>query len=237
MASRFRLRAIVCAAGAQVRCILESMGLTDGSGNNHRRRTAGSVLSGYQLEKLEARQLLTFSAALSAVPSMNEGSLFTVNLVTTGNETVSTWTVDWGDTTPPPTPIDIPGTQLSATHVFTDGPHTYTPIATVKTNGGTHTYNNIGLSLDPTFGPTFNGKAVYDLSAGNDFAYAMKVQNDGKFLVAGVYNGSDFALTRYNVDGSIDTSFGSNGSGRVTTDFATGAWTWPMHWGFSRMAK
>jgi uncharacterized delta-60 repeat protein len=48
-------------------------------------------------------------------------------------------------------------------------------------------------------------------------------QADGKLVVAGYsWNGSndDFALVRYNADGSLDTGF--DGDGKVTTDFGTG---------------
>jgi uncharacterized delta-60 repeat protein len=44
-------------------------------------------------------------------------------------------------------------------------------------------------------------------------------QADGKLVVAGYsHNGSnsDFALVRYNADGSLDTGF--DGDGKVTTD-------------------
>ena len=48
----------------------------------------------------------------------------------------------------------------------------------------------------------------------------MAVQGDGKILVAGHIDDVgnydyDFALVRYNADGSLDTSFG--GTGKVTT--------------------
>jgi uncharacterized delta-60 repeat protein len=48
----------------------------------------------------------------------------------------------------------------------------------------------------------------------------VKVQPDGKIVVAGWTGGSssDFALVRYNADGSLDTSFGT--SGKVTRHFS-----------------
>ena len=48
------------------------------------------------------------------------------------------------------------------------------------------------------------------------------MQSDGKIVVAGdSYNGtnSDFALVRYLADGTLDTSFGSDG--KVITDFGS----------------
>jgi uncharacterized delta-60 repeat protein len=42
------------------------------------------------------------------------------------------------------------------------------------------------------------------------------IQGDGKIVAAGVASG-DFALARYNADGTLDTEFGSGGT--ITTDF------------------
>jgi uncharacterized delta-60 repeat protein len=70
--------------------------------------------------------------------------------------------------------------------------------------------------LDFAFGA--GGKATF--SFGSCTAYSIAVQGDGKLLVGGeafVAN-NDFALVRFNTDGSLDTGFGS--SGKVTTDFS-----------------
>jgi len=51
-------------------------------------------------------------------------------------------------------------------------------------------------------------------------AYSIALQQDGKIVVAGVANidgGEDFALVRYNSNGTLDVSFGTGG--KVTTDF------------------
>lgn len=71
--------------------------------------------------------------------------------------------------------------------------------------------------LDTTFGT--NGKVTTIINNSKGEALAAAVQSDGKFVASGyVFNGSntDFALVRYNVDGSVDTAFGNNG--KVTTD-------------------
>jgi uncharacterized delta-60 repeat protein len=78
-------------------------------------------------------------------------------------------------------------------------------------------YNSNG-SLDTTFDG--DGKVTTDFGNSDDFAYSAAVQSDGKILVAGEsFNGSnrDFALMRYNSNGSLDTTF--DGDGKVTTDF------------------
>src|SRR5205814_1522769 len=55
-------------------------------------------------------------------------------------------------------------------------------------------------------------------------AYSVVVQADGKIVVAGYSvssgNRQDFALARYNPDGSLDSNFGDNHGGKATTDFA-----------------
>jgi uncharacterized delta-60 repeat protein len=79
-------------------------------------------------------------------------------------------------------------------------------------------YNSNG-SLDTTFDG--DGKVTTDFG-GYSYAYSIAIQSDGKIVVAGsAYNGSniDFALVRYNADGSLDTTFGIGG--KVTTPIGT----------------
>jgi uncharacterized delta-60 repeat protein len=67
--------------------------------------------------------------------------------------------------------------------------------------------------------PTFNGGnfVTTDFSGGGDFGNGVAIQSDGKIVVAGNSNNSDFAVARYNTNGSLDTSF--DGDGKVVTDF------------------
>jgi uncharacterized delta-60 repeat protein len=72
--------------------------------------------------------------------------------------------------------------------------------------------------LDTSFGG--DGKVTTDVTARGDFATEVAIQADGKIVVAGGASwerNSKFVLLRYNVDGTLDTSFG--GDGRVTTNF------------------
>ncbi len=84
-------------------------------------------------------------------------------------------------------------------------------------------YNANG-SLDTSFNGT--GKLVTDIGVGNyDRAYSVTVQPDGKIVVAGEsYDGSsyEFAVVRYNANGSLDTTF--NGTGKLATDFRVGSY-------------
>lgn len=79
-------------------------------------------------------------------------------------------------------------------------------------------YNSDG-SLDSTFDG--DGTVLTDFAGLGDEAQAVAIQSDGKIVVAGVSGipgNTDFALARYNSDGSLDATF--DGLGMVTTDFA-----------------
>lgn len=77
-------------------------------------------------------------------------------------------------------------------------------------------YTSSGV-LDTTFGT--GGIVITDFANDNDRASAVKLQSDGKVLVAGAVVDQDlntaFGIVRYNSDGTLDTNF--NGNGMVTT--------------------
>jgi uncharacterized delta-60 repeat protein len=83
----------------------------------------------------------------------------------------------------------------------------------------------IALAASGDLDPTFDGDGLVttDLSGGRaDGLLAIAIQPDGKIVAAGFSNvtsniNSDFALTRYNTDGSLDISFGKR-----FTDFGIG---------------
>ena len=69
--------------------------------------------------------------------------------------------------------------------------------------------------LDPTFGT--GGLVTTDFGGSSAGFRAVVVQPDNKLVAAGfTSNGDDVALSRFNVNGTLDTSFGIGG--RVTTD-------------------
>ncbi len=74
-------------------------------------------------------------------------------------------------------------------------------------------------SLDTSFGGG-DGKVTIDFTQANDFAYAVRIQADGKIVLAGAAGyfkpDSRFALARLMPDGSLDPTFG--GDGKVTTN-------------------
>ena len=77
-------------------------------------------------------------------------------------------------------------------------------------------------NLDPTFGTGGMVRTVFPTGISRILAVA--IQADQKIVAAGRATGPnayDFALARYNVDGTLDPSFGSGGM--VTTNFSSSA--------------
>src|SRR5436309_2124844 len=88
---------------------------------------------------------------------------------------------------------------------------------------GSRSSASLGI-LDETFGK--GGKVATDFSRDrrytDDSARALALMPERRILLAGT-SGDDFsrdaALACYRADGSLDTSFGGDGSGCVTVDF------------------
>ena len=82
-------------------------------------------------------------------------------------------------------------------------------------------YNDDG-SLDTSFDT--DGIVSTAIGSDDDQAYSVTIDSDGKIIVAGTSDttpASDFAVARYNDDGSLDTTF--SGDGLVTTDVGEGS--------------
>lgn len=75
-------------------------------------------------------------------------------------------------------------------------------------------------ALDPSFGPNANGTVTTNIGA-DARVYAIAIQSDGRLVlggftrnVAGIWV---FALARYTTNGALDSTFGPNGNGTLTT--------------------
>jgi uncharacterized delta-60 repeat protein len=75
-------------------------------------------------------------------------------------------------------------------------------------------YNSNG-SLDTTF--SGDGKLSTDLGS-YDSIYSIALQSDGKIVATGVSN-DNFAIARYDTNGTLDTTF--SGDGKLTTDMGS----------------
>jgi len=109
--------------------------------------------------------------------------------------------------------VQADGKILVAGYAEMTGDHSTYNFALVR-------YNDDG-TLDEDFdGDTGTGDGIVttDIS-GVDFGFSVAIQQDGKILVAGYTSSGesdDFALVRYNTNGTLDTSFDSDGI--VTTN-------------------
>ena len=96
------------------------------------------------------------------------------------------------------------------------------PLFTFLGNFKVARYNPNG-SLDTSFG---DGGIVTTIFPAGSYAFDVALQSDGKIIAAGTFfvdfdpgesSDTDFALARYNPDGTPDATFGNGG--QVTTDF------------------
>jgi uncharacterized delta-60 repeat protein/uncharacterized repeat protein (TIGR01451 family) len=79
------------------------------------------------------------------------------------------------------------------------------------------------ISVTPIGGSVgATGVRTTDIQGTDDGGYALALQPDGRIVVVGyavnVSGNKDFALVRYNYNGTLDTTFGG-GTGKVVTDF------------------
>ncbi|MBA3333837.1 MAG: hypothetical protein H0U30_07595 [Actinobacteria bacterium] len=93
-------------------------------------------------------------------------------------------------------------------------------LARLNTDGSLDT-QGLDRYLDAPFG---TGGKVLTSFGDDDIATSVEIEPGGKILVAGLASpegtDGDFGLVRYNVDGSVDSSFGT--AGKVTTAMTTG---------------
>lgn len=91
------------------------------------------------------------------------------------------------------------------------------------TSSGTKRFGVARFLANGLLDDTFNGTGYVTLSigSGDTSAYSVAIQNDGKILVAGsaiVSGNTNFAVVRYNSDGSLD----DNGPSDATPSDAFG---------------
>lgn len=113
--------------------------------------------------------------------------------------------------------FDLPGSSISGAIFQPDGKVVVTGSADINSSTtrdfGIARYHHDG-GLDTSFGN--NGKVNIDFFGYDDSANELAIQPDGKIVVVGyasfnINSSSEAALARLNSDGSLDTSFGSNG--------------------------
>lgn len=90
-----------------------------------------------------------------------------------------------------------------------------------------HVFAVVRFNTDGSLDTTFSNDGIVTTYLGSylSWAYAIAIQSDGKIVVAGEYDGGnisnlDFAIVRYNSDGSLDNTFDNDGI--VITDVTSG---------------
>lgn len=87
--------------------------------------------------------------------------------------------------------------------------------AGISVQGSANQFTLARYNIDGTLDATFDGDGIVTTTIGaSSFARTVALQTDGKIVVGGD-SGGQFALTRYNIDGTLDTTF--DGDGIVTT--------------------
>ena len=177
------------------------------------------------VESLEQRMLLAAltvsNVALTSI--VNEGGTAALSGDISAPNPASTFalTVNWGEGTPQVYNLPAGSTSFSVTHQYADDNPIATPSDTYSVtgtlrddDGGSAALLGRGPSgsLDVTFGAS--GKVLTPVGSTEDDAYALVIQSDGKLVAAGrslIGSTYDFALARYNPDGTLDSGFGSGG--------------------------
>jgi uncharacterized delta-60 repeat protein len=169
----------------------------------------------------------TNDSAANAVQIQPDGKIvaagaanFGTNFAVVRYNANGTLDTDFGDTGKVLTPV---GGSVTAMAIQPDGKIVVTGTGNTQANPrhfvvARYTTNG---ALDATFGGG-TGLVSTSIGIGGDTAGAVRIQNDGKIVVAGsstFFTSVDFSLVRYNTNGSLDISFGS--FGRVTTDFGS----------------
>lgn len=128
-------------------------------------------------------------------------------------------------------PVTIPVGQTSATLTFQaagNAPHSLPTAVTLTAASGAQsvtkplilTVRGPAGSLDTSFAA--GGRAITAVGNGEDVAQALAVQADGKLIAVGssvsAAGTEDFAVVRYERDGTLDATFGTGG--KVLIDFA-----------------
>ena len=127
----------------------------------------------------------------------------------------------WNGTGKTMTPIGGIDDQAYAIAVQSDGK---VLLAGYCKSGGSYHFCALRYNGDGTLDASWNGsgKVITPIGAGNDQAFAIAVQPDGKVLLAGTCFGqpTKFCTLRYNANGTLDLSW--NGTGKVSTSLGTG---------------
>ena len=203
-------------------------GLAEATSNEQTANQASSTSSTTTTHGVDSQGRPTTTVTVTTTTTDENGNVTT--------SSTSTTTVD-GTTDTPSTSIDTD--QALGMVLQPDGKMILVGAVQIDAYGNYDfgvTRLNADGSLDTTFGT--NGKKVISfdlggldendhLSMDQDVATCVAIQADGKIVVGGYaqrdgYGNFDFAVVRLNTDGSLDTTFSSDGKAVVAFDYGGG---------------
>jgi glucose/arabinose dehydrogenase len=155
--------------------------------------------------------------------SVEEGALYALTL--TANRPMISWTIDWGDGTPPQT---VPGGQALVTHVFADGPASHQLMVSATDETGTWQVGAPAievLDVPPVAAVTGSGSSV----PGGSYSVALTYTDPGDDPpLQWVIDWGDGTppATVGGLAGSASHSYSSAGQYIITATVANGAGPW-----------
>jgi uncharacterized delta-60 repeat protein len=170
--------------------------------------------------------------AISGASAVNEAAVYTLNLSSSdpGADTITSWTINWGDGTQV-----VTGNPAGVTHTYADGTVNYTISATATDEDGTFaagntvavTVNNVAPTANPggpyaTFDDTpitLHGSGTDPAGANDPLTFAWDLDNNGSFETSGanaVFDPTGFGPGTHTVKLQV-----SDGDGGVTVEQTT----------------
>ena len=114
--------------------------------------------------------------AISGAADVNEGSSYTLNLSSSdpGADTISQWTINWGDSTQV-----VTGNPSSVTHTYADGNASYTISATATDEDGTYAAGNtVGVTVN-NVAPTLAISGAASVNEGSSYTLNLSSVRSG----------------------------------------------------------
>ncbi len=114
--------------------------------------------------------------AISGAASTNEGSTYTLGLSSSdpGADTISQWTINWGDSTQV-----VTGNPASVTHVYADGTANYTISATATDEDGSYSAGNTVAVTVNNVAPTLAISGAASVNEGSTYTLGLSSSDPG----------------------------------------------------------
>ena len=121
--------------------------------------------------------------AISGAADVDEGSIYTLNLssLDPGDDTISQWIIDWGDT------IEVvSGNPASATHTYADGDAAYTIAALAFDEDGGYLVDDMVNVTVHNVAPTLTISGASDVDEGSSYTLNLSSYDPGDDTISAV---------------------------------------------------